>query len=204
MKRVYPDIKIGDVFGLLTVIAPAPTIADTRRWVCLCGCGKEKIIRGGSLKRGNTKSCGCMVAEWARERFTKHGCYLNRSVNRTAISWKLMNERCHNPKSPDYARYGAVGIFVCDRWRHADGLTNFISDIGERPENTTIDRINGSLGYFKENCRWATDLVQANNRKNNVWHEFDEKRMTAGQWARHLGIPREKIWYKIKKGIKLY
>ena len=70
--------------------------------------------------------------------------------------------RCHNKEDKDYHRYGGCGIVVCKRWRKFD---DFLSDMGERPNNTTIDRINRDKGYFSKNCRWASPTTQTRNSK---------------------------------------
>jgi len=83
-----------------------------------------------------------------------------------------MIARCTNPKSPSYCRYGAKGVTVCDRWLHGEngesGWTCFYTDMGPRPTDRSIDRINNYKGYFLENCRWATRKEQAANKRKKV------------------------------------
>jgi hypothetical protein len=68
-----------------------------------------------------------------------------------------MLARCSNPLNPTYR-----GVTVCDRWHD---FAAFLADMGERPEGRTIDRVDGTLGYFKNNCRWATVAEQLANRR---------------------------------------
>lgn len=76
--------------------------------------------------------------------------------------WNNMIARCSNPCSIAYEKYGGKGIKVCDRWK--DSFVSFYEDMGDRPSpEHSIDRIDGSKGYYKENCRWADWHTQSIN-----------------------------------------
>lgn len=83
--------------------------------------------------------------------------------SRTYSTWESMLDRCRNPKNPHYMDYGGRGITVTPEWCV---FINFLRDMGERPPDTSIDRIDNSLGYCKDNCRWATRKEQTVNRRN--------------------------------------
>jgi hypothetical protein len=74
-------------------------------------------------------------------------------------SWMAMKHRCMNPKRQSYERYGGRGISVCREWLNS--FDAFLEDMGERPANTSLDRIDNNSGYNKLNCRWASKEVQA-------------------------------------------
>jgi len=70
-----------------------------------------------------------------------------------------------DPKATGYERYGGRGITICDRWRGDQGFENFLADMGERPPNTSLDRINNDGNYELGNCRWATQTTQVRNSR---------------------------------------
>lgn len=80
-------------------------------------------------------------------------------------AWKAMKQRCLNPANDSYEYYGGRGIKVCDRWLGANGFINFLKDLGERPENLSLDRIDNNGNYEPHNVRWASKVTQQNNRR---------------------------------------
>ncbi|TDR34683.1 hypothetical protein [Aquamicrobium defluvii] len=157
---VAPIDMVGKRFGNLVVLQLADERRDNKRcWVCLCDCGNEKVIIGKNLRNGQVKGCGCLAGRPASFGSFHHG--LSRSPTHT--SWRGMIDRCTNPKHGYYEYYGARGITVCDRWRNYE---NFLADMGERPDGTTLDRVDNDGNYEPGNCRWATwDEQGANKRK---------------------------------------
>ncbi len=108
----------------------------------------------------------------------------------TYISWYQMKTRCKNPNAPHFSRYGGRGITFDTRWHD---FTNFLSDMGERPAGTTLDRKDNEGPYCKDNCRWATREQQANNRASNRMVTIGGTAHTLTQWARHYGIPTSTV-----------
>jgi hypothetical protein len=73
-----------------------------------------------------------------------------------------MKQRCDNPNNTDYADYGGRGIVYCPAWKD---FKNFSADMGRRPEGLSLERIDNAKGYSKDNCKWATQQEQCNNRR---------------------------------------
>lgn len=151
---------LGKTFGRLKVISYNHSTKNGTYWKCICECGKEHIAYGRLLKKGECKSCGCLHTDLLRKRNTTHGHNQRGKISRTYRSWAMMLQRCGNQNNPHFSYYGGRWITVCLRWLVFE---SFLADMGERPENKTLDRINNHRGYFKENCKWSTRKEQSNN-----------------------------------------
>lgn len=100
---------VGQRFGKLVVVKEYGKIGNSYAWECLCDCGNTKVVKGCYLKYGNNKSCGCLH----KEVITKHGMWKSREFT----CWSSARGRCFNPNDKNYARYGGIGITMCDEWR---------------------------------------------------------------------------------------
>ena len=108
--------------------------------------------------------------------------------------WRNMIQRCTNPKIKNYSLYGGRGITVCNEWLKFE---NFIKDMGDKPSNFTLDRIDNNSGYSKENCRWATRSEQSNNKRNNHRYEWSGLFLTLSEWSKKLSIKRSTLAQRI-------
>ena len=127
----------------------------------------------------------------------EHGHAVGGVQTRTYRSWQAMKRRCYSPKEPGYENYGGRGIAVCVRWR---SFEHFLEDMGERPEETSIDRLDNMKGYSPGNCQWSTRKEQANNRTNNHIIVFGVHTMNLTQWAKYLGMKFTTIQKRLKRG----
>jgi hypothetical protein len=154
---------IGRRFGRVVVLSGPMLRKDNAVWRTRCDCGAEFDAYGSNLRRGKTKSCGCLQKELLSDRRT-HGDSIK---GRWATEYRIyagMLQRCENTNTLAFKWYGARGIKVCDRWR--ESYENFLEDMGRRPTLAhSIDRINNDGNYEPGNCRWATIKQQAQNRR---------------------------------------
>jgi hypothetical protein len=192
----------GQIFGRLTAVSKHHKAANGRMlWLFACECGAEKVADPNEVKRGSTRSCGCLANEQRKNAAQKQTHALSRSsMPRERKSWEMMIARCHDPEQVSYKNYGALGIRVCARWLNS--FENFVMDMGKRPVGMTLDRIDGSADYCLENCRWATRKEQANNRRTNHRITIDGETKTIAQWADHLGMNSHVIRSRIYKGMQ--
>lgn len=112
-------------------------------------------------------------------------------------SWRAMKRRCLNKNAANFKRYGGSNITICPAWL---SFENFFSDMGVRPDGTTLDRIDNTLGYFKENCRWATIKQQNQNLKSNVYITHNNERLCACEWSQRLGGSDALVSARLSRG----
>jgi hypothetical protein len=167
----------GKRFGRAVVQAVAER-GKAMKWSCICDCGTAFVARGGDLRRGDTKSCGCLKMGVAGRNLRTHGGARSPAWQ----SWIAMRVRC-SPRSKMRKYYFDRGIAICERWKH---FANFLADMGPRPAGTTLDRINVNGNYEPDNCRWATAQEQRRNRRDTVLYTYAGKTMCLTDWIREI------------------
>ena len=188
----------GQTFHYLTAVRPSGSAKGVGVvWECLCKCGKTTNATAKNLRSGNTKSCGCLNSERVIAR-NKAGATHGMTGTPTWVVWDNMIQRCTNPNHKSYKEYGARGITICPAWRNE--FATFHKDMGPRPAGMSIDRIDNDKGYEPGNCRWATVVEQANNRRNNITLTVGGVTDTLANWSRKTGIGQKTIMYRIKNG----
>lgn len=121
----------------------------------------------------------------------KHGMRGTREYN----SWSSMKSRCYNPNVKTYKNYGGRGIKVCDSWLNS--FEEFYKDMGPRPPQTNLDRIDNNKDYCKENCRWISDKEQHRNQRSNIKITFNDETMILMDWSKKLGIAYATLYNRL-------
>ena len=148
--------KLNDRYGSLVNISPYSS-KHGGKWkhLMLCDCGNKKEVRGSSLSRGDTTSCGCLLANMS----TTHG--LSNSPEYPV--WASMKQRCLNENYIGYKNYGGRGITFSESW---NSFESFIEDMGSKPyPQASLERIDNDKGYSKDNCKWASRHQQSVNQR---------------------------------------
>jgi hypothetical protein len=144
----------------------------------ICVCGKSNKLTTQELKKN--LSCGCKKDY---EHIKTHG------FSRTSEykSWQSMKDRCYNKNNPSFKDYGDRNINVCDEWLNS--FECFINDMGKKPSKKhSIERLDVNKGYSKDNCIWATNKQQANNRRCNYLLTYKNITKTRSEWADIIGV----------------
>lgn len=186
-------VSVGERFGRLVIVKEVegfkrPDGRIRRIFECICDCGNKHFVRLEGMRNQGTKSCGCINIE--------NPPHLQHGMTDTRFYKILsgMKARCNNKND---SRYGGRGIecfwktyedFKDDMY---ESYQSHIQKFGQ--QNTTIERVNNSGNYCKENCRWATWNEQALNTRRNVFYEFNGMRLTLRQWAEEIGISRDTL-----------
>lgn len=163
--------------------------------LCRCNCGTERYVWKENLRRGQSKSCGCLKRDLMREKKTTHGL----SHTPEYRAWLAMKQRCYDPNSTRYKNWGGRGIRVCDHWLHS--FMNFFADMGQLPApRASLERVDNQGNYTPGNCRWASAKEQARNTRRNRMIEYNGKTHALVEWSEITGLKRTTIAARLDKG----
>lgn len=218
---------VGKRFGRLLVVeriddAVNPNGKHVVRYLCKCDCGNMKAVRKLHLTSGTILSCGCLHRENVGNQHRKHGCSHR---ERLYGVWLNMKSRCTNPNNTHYKSYGGRGITICDEWMNdfssfkkwciANGYTEEILKSGRN--NITIDRIDVNGNYEPSNCRFVTNRVNCQNKRNSMSYEernsvcpicgnvfVQSKRNAQKTCGRECGIIMARRTMELKRGCEKF
>ena len=185
--------KIGQTFNRLTCLYVfQDPVSGNAQGRFQCECGSTYTGKFAAVVFGNTKSCGCLNTELLEARNHKHGM----AGSKIYGIWSEMVARCHRPTHVRYGDYGGRGIDVASEWHD---FNTFFADMGERPQGLSLDRVDNSKGYSKENCRWATTSEQATNKRNNRFLTAFGRTIPISWWAHVIGCGSSELNRLLKK-----
>lgn len=179
-----PDITGKTINNWYVIKEAGRTKFNSITYLCRCLlCGNEKIVDGHTIRKGTSKSCGCLKS------IKKEGA---RSRERLYKIWIGIKIRCYNKNSKTYRYYGGRGITMCDEWNDYEKFKTWAYENGYddslSPYMCTIDRLDPNGNYSPDNCAWHNTKEQANNKRNNVYITFNNQTHTIAQWAEITGI----------------
>lgn len=190
------DIKVGDRFGKLTVVAEVtprytPCGTKRRRFLVRCDCGNEKVVGFNvfSSNKSQIASCGCSydLASYTRK-YTRE-----QKESFLYTTWRGMKQRCYDSNSSNYKNYGGRGVRVCGEW-HNDYISFYKWAMSNgASQELTLDRIDVNGNYEPSNCRWVSNSTQQRNKQYNRYIEYGGQRKLMKEWSEELGIPYDTI-----------
>jgi hypothetical protein len=182
-------------FGRLTALNVCGRSRSYLLWRCKCDCGQETTVPTGRLIGKVTLSCGCLQRERSKESATRHGL----TGTSEMYTWNAMWDRCYDPKSKSFARYGGRGIKVCDRWLNS--VEAFVQDMGPRPSpDHSIERSDNDGDYEPSNCKWATRHEQSRNRRSSRFVKYNGERVNLLDMANRYNLKRATLTQRLDAG----
>lgn len=141
---------LGQKFNKLTVIDEAPANPNLKhrdaRWICLCDCGNQKIIRASALKSGDTKACGCLHYKGYKELSLTYFARLESAAKRRGHEFKISIKQIWELYEKQKRKCALSGTpIIIDK--------HFGKRTGK--QTASLDRINSDLGYINENIQWV-------------------------------------------------
>jgi hypothetical protein len=192
MRQMAIVNMVGLKFGRLTVMNFSEINKWREKvWVCKCDCGNYTEVSTAKLRKGNTTSCGCYRKECVERGLTRKyniPVYYKKQATRLYKCWQDMKARCNNPKNKRYENYGGRGIVICNDWLNNYEVFQEWALQNGYSDKLTLDRINVDGNYELSNCRWVAIEIQANNKTNCMYIEFQGKTQSLSQWCKELNL----------------
>lgn len=193
MGKPFID-RTGFKYGKLTVVKfLGKTNGKTKAtWGCHCDCGNSTEVTSSNLATGHTTSCGCQLVA-ARKENRKYA--VEDKIEYGA--WRSMKQRTGKRPGKNSQWYSEVTL--CPSWEHS--FDTFLRDMGKKPSSQhSIERLDNSKGYSRDNCVWATPKEQANNRSTNLVLDHEGQSLTAAQWAERVDLKHTTLTARLRRG----
>lgn len=188
----YIDRTNTEINGIV-FIRRAENTGKKVKWVCRCTCGNEFIAYANHIQDG--RKCQKCGRKSQANKVSKHHDYKTPLYS----VWLAMRQRCGNPNSKSYRRYGGRGISVCSEWKEWNVFKEWALSNGYSL-GLSIDRIDNDGNYEPNNCRWVTNEIQANNKSDNHLITFNGETASISVMARKYGYLPTDIERRILEG----
>lgn len=163
-------------------------------WVFECECGNIKVLNKANVKKGSTKSCGCLKKEQDNINLNRNGSeptkYDSKGLSNHPLyhKWMDMKRRCYNVNHSQYKYYGGRGIEMCEDWLYSfQAFFNWSINNGWE-NGLEIDRINNDGNYEPNNCRYITHKENCNNRSTTIKIEIDGITHSIKEWCEMFNL----------------
>lgn len=188
-----PLVQPGLRFGRLIVVDEADPYkwrgrVSRRCWLCECACGRSVTVRDDSLKRGHTRSCGCLRDDETRNRMTRHGGKTSKDRLPEYEVWQALLHR-------------SGGAQVCARWRQRDGIgfAAFLRDMGRRPSPAhRLIRRSDKRAYSPINCYWSTKRTRRGTARRLI--QVGSSTITLREAAQSKGLAYATLCKRLQRG----
>lgn len=206
LRREVPRTDLsGKRFGIYTVIKFVDKNQGgrpRRRFLCRCDCGAERIFTASQINTGKPRSCGCLTNQIISEKNSTHGESHGEKRTKEYRAWRSIKQRCLLETNKSFRIYGARGILICPTW--VNSFETFLLDMGRAPTlQHSIERKDNNGNYEPGNCYWSTPLIQARNRRTNVFATHEGKTQCALDWSRELKVPIWTVLRRLRKGLSI-
>lgn len=196
----FIDLR-GERFGKLIVIQYVGKNKHRQSlWSCKCDCGNNTVVTTQELRKGDTKSCGCLQRHKARVAHMTHGL----SGTTLYQVWQHIRRRCNDAKDPAYPNYGGRGIYICEEWNNS--VLSFVAwaNSSGYAEGLTIERIDNDGPYSPDNCTWVTKAQQNINKRATKKAYCADARINIAKLAAKHGLRAGTLQWRLSHGWPLH
>lgn len=199
MTKKFKSTVEGEKINNWTVLSGTEIRNRTIHYKVKCECG-HVCIKNASQLRKTIECFGCCRKRQTKQGGTRrtHGACSNSSdLYKTYQARYYMIRRCKGVTPKDKKNYLDRGIGVCNRW--IESFDNFLKDMGKRPENSSLERIDNEKGYSPGNCKWASITEQNDNKRGCLYYTYNNEKLTIARWAEKWEITRSKAYEWLKR-----
>lgn len=179
----------GQRFGKLVALNRAPPKNGQNFWAFACDCGRQKSIRRSHVTAGRTTNCGCGSPS------LRHGM----AHTRVWQTWKSMKQRCNNPNTVAFHRYGGRGISYCSEWESFEPFLQWATSAGYA-DNLELDRIDNDGNYTPENCQFISHRENSQKTGSVRMIQVGGLMVPVAEAARRHGIEVSTLKTRLRRG----